>query len=247
MSLINQIDSTKVPKHIAVIMDGNGRWAKQRGLDRTEGHRQGVESVRVIMKAASKIGVKYVTLYTFSTENWNRPIEEVDALMQLMIHAVMKETDELVENGIRLKVIGDIERLPEKTRSALEQCLVATSKGDSSTVVLALSYSSKMEILQAMKSIYSDIENKKLGIKDVSEDLFSQYLYTKDLPDPDLLIRTGGEQRISNFLLWQIAYSELYFTEELWPDFSEDSLFTAILDYQQRERRFGKTSEQIQK
>ena len=246
MELIDNIDKTNVPNHIAVIMDGNGRWAKQRNLDRTEGHRKGVESVRTIMRAASKIGVKYVTLYTFSTENWNRPQEEVDALMELMIHAVMKETDELVENGIRLQVIGDLDRLPSKTRKALESCLEATSKGEVSTVILALSYSARWEIIEATKNILVDVNNNKLQSDNIDEDVFAKYLTTKDFPDPDLLIRTGGEKRISNFLLWQIAYAELIFTDELWPDFSEDSLFKTIIEYQQRERRFGKTSEQLE-
>ena len=246
MDLINKIDKSNVPNHIAVIMDGNGRWAKQRDLDRTEGHRKGVESVRTIMRAASKIGIKYVTLYTFSTENWNRPQEEVDALMELMIHAVMKETAELVENGIRLQVIGDIDRLPSKTRTALDNCLKATAKGDVSTVILALSYSSRWEIIEATKKLYREVKENKLKLEEINEDLFSKYLTTHDLPDPDLLIRTGGEKRISNFLLWQIAYAELIFTDELWPDFSEESLFATIIEYQQRERRFGKTSEQLE-
>lgn len=245
MSLIDKIDKTRVPKHIAVIMDGNGRWAKQHNLDRTEGHRKGVESVRTIMQAASKIGVKFITLYTFSTENWNRPVEEVNALMELMIHAVMKETAELIENGIRLQVIGDLDRLPEATRKALDNCLEATSKGQTSTVILALSYSSRWEIMEATKNIANDISKGKIKSSEISENLFSSYLTTKNFPDPDLLIRTGGEIRISNFLLWQIAYSELVFTDELWPDFSEDSLFQAVIDYQQRERRFGKISEQL--
>lgn len=246
MQLIDKIDKSNVPNHIAVIMDGNGRWAKQRNLDRTEGHRKGVESVRTIMRAASKIGIKYVTLYTFSTENWNRPKEEVDALMELMIHAVMKETAELVENGIRLQVIGDIDRLPAKTRKALDECLDATSKGDVSTVILALSYSARWEIIKATKQIAKDASLHKIDLDNLSEDIFDNYLTTKSFPDPDLLIRTGGEKRISNFLLWQIAYSELIFTDELWPDFSEDSLFATIIEYQQRERRFGKTSEQLE-
>lgn len=179
MELIDNIDKSNVPNHIAVIMDGNGRWAKQRNLDRTEGHRKGVESVRTIMRAASKIGIKYVTLYTFSTENWNRPQEEVDALMELMIHAVMKETDELVENGIRLQVIGDLDRLPLKTRKALESCLDATSKGETSTVILALSYSARWEIIEATKKILADATENKLQSNDIDEDVFAKYLTTK--------------------------------------------------------------------
>lgn len=245
MSSKDQIDKSKLPVHIAVIMDGNGRWAKSRQLDRTEGHRKGVEAVREVIQAASEIGIRYMTLYTFSTENWNRPMAEVDALMDLMVQAVTRETEDLIKNGIVLKVIGDLSRLPEKTRKALEDCLDATSKGKSTTVVLALSYSSKWEMTKAVKSIAEDVKGGQLDINDINEKLIPQYLVTKDFPDPDMLIRTGGEYRISNFLLWQIAYAELYFTDELWPDFDRDSLLSAIIDYQNRERRFGKTSEQI--
>lgn len=245
MSFKDQIDKSRIPAHIAIIMDGNGRWAKSKELDRTEGHRKGVESVRTAMKAASEIGVKYLTLYTFSTENWNRPAAEVDALMELMVQAVARETAELVENGIVLKVIGEIDRLPEKTRKALEDCLEATSKGKNSTVILALSYSSKWEITNATKRIAKDVKEGKLDISEITESLIPSYLATKEFPDPDMLIRTGGEHRISNFLMWQIAYSELYFSEELWPDFSDESLYKAVVDFQSRERRFGKTSEQV--
>lgn len=245
MSEIEKIDTTKVPEHIAIIMDGNGRWAKQRGLDRSEGHRQGVDTVKNILKAASKINVKYLTLYTFSTENWNRPQEEVDALMGLMIHAVARETEELVENGVALKVIGDIQRLPKKTLKALNECMDATKMGKSTTLILALSYSSKWELTTATQRIAMDVKNNILSADDISETTISSYLETKAFPDPDMLIRTGGEHRISNFLLWQIAYSELYFTDELWPDFGEDAFFRAIIDFQGRERRFGKTSEQL--
>lgn len=247
MSFKDQIDKSKIPAHIAIIMDGNGRWAKSKQLDRTEGHRRGVESVRTAMKAASEIGVKYLTLYTFSTENWNRPAAEVDALMELMVQAVARETAELVENGIVLKVIGEIDRLPAKTRQALEQCLEATSKGTSSTVILALSYSSKWEITNAVRKIAEEVKAGKIDASDINETLVSEYLATKDFPDPDMLIRTGGEHRISNFLMWQIAYSELYFSDELWPDFSHESLYKAVVDFQHRERRFGKTSEQVAK
>lgn len=245
MSLIDQIDKSKVPDHIAIIMDGNGRWAKSRQMDRTEGHRRGVESVRTVMRAAAKIGVKYLTLYTFSTENWNRPVAEVDALMELMVQAVANETAELVENGIVLKVIGDLDRLPAKTRKALDECLEATSKGKSSTIILALSYSSKWEITQAVKKIANEVKENKLSSDEINEDMISRYLTTREFADPDMLIRTGGECRISNFLLWQIAYAELYFTDELWPDFGAESLYKAIVAFQNRERRFGKTSEQL--
>lgn len=245
MSFKDQIDKSRIPAHIAIIMDGNGRWAKAQNLDRTEGHRRGVESVRTAMKAASEIGIKYLTLYTFSTENWNRPAEEVDALMELMVQAVARETAELVENGIVLKVIGEIDRLPAKTRQALNDCLEATSKGNSSTVILALSYSSKWEITNAARKIAQDVKDGNLEVSDITESMFPNYLTTKDYPDPDILIRTGGEYRISNFLMWQISYSELYFSDELWPDFTHDSLYKAVVDFQSRERRFGKTSEQV--
>ncbi len=245
MSLIDQIDKSKVPSHVAIIMDGNGRWAKSRQMDRTEGHRRGVESVRTVMRAAAEIGIKYLTLYTFSTENWNRPTAEVDALMELMVQAVANETAELVENGIVLKVIGDLDRLPERTRKALNECLEATSKGKRSTIILALSYSSKWEITQAMKKIATEVKDGNLSSQDINEEMISNYLTTKEFPDPDMLVRTGGECRISNFLLWQIAYAELYFTDELWPDFGKESLYKAVVAFQNRERRFGKTSEQL--
>lgn len=245
MSLIDQIDKSKIPNHVAIIMDGNGRWAKSRQMDRTEGHRKGVETVRTVMRAASEIGIKYLTLYTFSTENWNRPAAEVDALMELMVQAVANETAELVENGIVLKVIGDLERLPERTRKALNECLEATSKGKNSTIILALSYSSKWEITQATKKIAAEVKAGTIAPETIDENMISSFLTTKEFPDPDMLVRTGGECRISNFLLWQIAYAELYFTDELWPDFSKESLFQAIVTFQNRERRFGKTSEQL--
>lgn len=245
--LINSLslDSERIPQHIAIIMDGNGRWAKQRGLDRTEGHKKGVESVRTVMQSASKFGVKYVTLYTFSTENWNRPQEEVDALMQLMIFAVQKETQELIDNNIRLKVIGNTARLPKPTYDALLKCLSDTSHCTGPTIVLAISYSSQWEITEATKQIAELVKNEEMKLENINEETISSHLTTAGIPNPDLLIRTGGEHRISNFLLWQIAYSELYFTDELWPDFNENSLKRAIYDFQQRERRYGKISEQL--
>lgn len=246
MSLIDKIDFKHTPSHIAIIMDGNGRWAKKRGLQRAEGHKEGVVSVRKIVEAASMAKVKYLTVYAFSTENWNRPTEEVDALMDLMVYAVVKETPDLLKNGVRLLCIGDTDRLPEKTRFALFDCIDKTSKGDVITLVLALSYSSKWEITEAARRIASAVEQKKLNIGDISEETVSDYLTTRGIPDPDLLIRTGGEQRISNFLLWQAAYSEFYFTDTFWPDFREENLYEAIIQFQQRERRFGKTSEQIE-
>ena len=245
MSLIDKIDKERVPAHIAIIMDGNGRWAKARGLERAEGHKEGVVSVRKVVEAATKASVKYLTLYTFSTENWNRPDEEVTALMELMVYAVAKETEDLVKNGVRLQTIGDIERLPEKTRNALQDCIDKTGGGKNLTLVLALSYSSKWELTEAARRIAIDVKNGSLNENDINEKTIEEYLTTRDLPDPDLLIRTGGEQRISNFLLWQTAYSELHFTDAFWPDFREEELYKAIIDYQQRERRFGKTSEQI--
>ncbi|MBK5720596.1 isoprenyl transferase [Dysgonomonas sp. Marseille-P4677] len=245
MSLLDQIDKERIPVHVAVIMDGNGRWAKQRDLDRTFGHKEGVSAVRRAIEAASKAEVRFLTLYTFSTENWKRPEAEVKALMSLMIQAVANETPELVKNNVRVKVIGDIDRLPSDTKGALDYCLSSTSVCTGTTVVLALSYSSKWELTNAMRNIAKDIDQKKIVSEDINEDLVNSYLLTKDIPDPDILIRTGGELRISNFLLWQIAYSELYFTDELWPDFNEDSLYKAIIDFQNRERRFGKTSEQV--
>lgn len=245
MSFFDQIDKSRIPQHVAVIMDGNGRWAKRRDLDRAFGHKEGILAVRRAIEAAAKAKISYITLYTFSTENWNRPAEEVKALMALMIQAVANETPDLIKNNVRVKVIGDIDRLPTDTQKALDFCLNETAKCTGTTVILALSYSAKWELTKAMKNIISDLEEGKIKDEDVSESLIPQYLATKGIPDPDILIRTGGELRISNFLLWQIAYSELYFTDELWPDFNEDSLYKAVLDFQNRERRFGKTSEQV--
>lgn len=247
MSYLEQIDKSRIPKHIAIIMDGNGRWAKQKNLDRTFGHKEGLEAVRKSMKAAAEVGISYLTLYTFSTENWNRPKEEVDALMDLMVQAVAKETAELIENNLKVKTIGDIDRLPLRTRQALQECLEATSECTGMMVILALSYSSKWELTKAIKEIVTDVENGKIKKEDIEEITINQYLTTAGIPDPELLIRTGGELRLSNFLLWQTAYSELFFTDELWPDFNEESLFKAIVEFQNRERRFGKTSEQISK
>lgn len=245
MSFLDQIDKERLPKHIAIIMDGNGRWAKRRDLDRTFGHKEGISAVRRAIEAASRAEISYLTLYTFSTENWKRPAEEVKALMALMVQAVANETPDLVKNNVRVKVIGDTLRLPDDTRKALDHCLETTSSCTGTTVILALSYSSRWELTEAMKGIAKDIETGKIEIDNINEDLINLYLATKDIPNPDILIRTGGELRISNFLLWQIAYSELYFTDELWPDFNEESLYKAVVDFQNRERRFGKTSEQI--
>jgi undecaprenyl diphosphate synthase len=245
MSLLDKIKNKKSPSHIAIIMDGNGRWATHRGLDRSSGHQEGVVAVRRVVEAAIHADVDFLTIYAFSTENWNRPDEEVDALMELMVHAILKETPDLIKQGVRLLTIGDYERLPDRTKNALNESLQQTKDGANITLVLALSYSSKWEISHAIKNIIDDVQNNKLLCRDVSEELISDYLSTKGIPDPDLLIRTGGEQRISNFLLWQLAYAELYFTDTYWPDFNDDHLYKAIYDFQNRERRFGKTSDQI--
>ena len=245
--MTEQIDSQRLPRHVAVIMDGNGRWAKQRGLQRTEGHVKGVETVRKITEIASQIGIGYLTLYTFSTENWNRPKEEVDALMNLVVVAIERETPDLIKNNVRLDMIGDIERMPEFARERLTRCINDTAHCTGLTLVLALSYSSKWEILEAVKSISARVKAGELGIDDIDDACFSNSLTTRGMPDPDLLIRTGGDLRISNYLLWQIAYSELYFTPKYWPDFDKDDFCEAILEYQRRERRYGKTSEQIKK
>lgn len=246
MSLLEQINNKKIPTHIAIIMDGNGRWAKQRGLDRAYGHQEGVVAVRRLVESATQIGVDFLTIYAFSTENWNRPSDEVDALMELMVHAIVKETPDLIKNGVRLYAIGDYDRLPSKTRDALNKSIEETANGENITLILALSYSSKWEITKALKNLIHDVETDQLSSDELNEETLSNYLTTKGIPDPDLLIRTGGEQRISNFLLWQLAYAELYFTDVYWPDFKEEHLYKAISDFQCRERRFGKTSEQIE-
>lgn len=245
MSYLDQINKEKIPQHIAVIMDGNGRWAKQQNLDRTLGHKEGLSAVRRLIEGAKKAGISYLTLYTFSTENWKRPEEEIRALMQLMVKAVADETPDLIKNNIKVKTIGDIDRLPDETKKALDLCLAETSACTGATIILALSYSSKWELTEAARKLAFDVKSGKLSDSDIDESTFEKYLSTTEIPNPDILIRTGGEKRISNFLLWQIAYSELYFTDELWPDFNEESLYKAIVDFQQRERRFGKTSEQI--
>ena len=247
MSLLEKINNKRIPSHIAIIMDGNGRWAQERGLNRAQGHQEGVVAVRKIVEAAIQANVNFLTIYAFSTENWNRPDDEVDALMELMVHAIVKETPDLIKQGVRLLAIGDYERLPEKTKTALKECIAQTKEGASVTLILALSYSSKWEITQAVKKMIGDVQNNQLTTDDLNEDTLSDYLTTKGIPDPDLLIRTGGEKRISNFLLWQLAYAELYFTDTYWPDFREEHLFKAICNFQCRERRFGKTSEQIEK
>ncbi len=236
-----KIDTNNLPKHIAITMDGNGRWAKTKGKFRIFGHKSGVKAVRDTVEGAAEIGIDFLTLYAFSTENWDRPKKEVDALMSLLVSTINKETKTLMDNNIKLAAIGDLNSLPKKCQEELQESIEKTKNNTRTTVILALSYSSRWEILNAIKQIVKE------GIKEdqVNEDLFSQYLTTKGVPNPELLIRTSGEQRISNFLLWQIAYSELYFTDVLWPDFRREDLFEAIVKYQIRERRFGKTSEQI--
>jgi undecaprenyl diphosphate synthase len=226
-------------------MDGNGRWAKKQGLARMFGHKQGVETVHNITVAATKLGIEYLTLYTFSTENWNRPKEEVDALMILLVDTIAKETPTLMENNVRLQTIGDINRLPESARSKFLRCIEQTSKNTGLTMVLALSYSARWEITRAMQLAAQKAKENSMRIEDINEQFVSSCMTTAGMPDPDLLIRTSGEYRISNFLLWQLAYSELYFTDCLWPEFTEEEFYKAIIDYQKRERRFGKTSEQI--
>jgi undecaprenyl diphosphate synthase len=245
MSLIDQIDKTKVPQHIAIIMDGNGRWAKQQGENRIYGHYEGVNSVRDVVEGAGQAGVKFITLYAFSTENWNRPKEEVDALMELLVSTISMETEKLHKKNVRLQAIGNLNSLPPACLAELNESIDLTSKNTGLTLVLALSYSSKWEIINAIKQIAVDVKNGKINSEEISEKNIENYLCTKDIPDPELMIRTSGEHRISNFLLWQLAYAEFYFTETLWPDFRKEDLFTAILNYQNRERRFGKTSEQL--
>ncbi len=245
MSLVEKIDRSRLPEHVAVIMDGNGRWAKQRKLDRSMGHVEGVNTVRSITETASELGVKYLTLYTFSTENWNRPKEEVDALMNLIVVAIERETPDLIKNNVRLTMVGDISRMPEFAATRLRKCMDETSHCTGLTLILALSYSSRWEIIEACKSIASQVKSGEIAVEDITDELFSKNLATKDIPDPDLLIRTAGDYRISNYLLWQIAYSELYFTQVYWPDFSKEDFYAAVIDYQSRERRFGKTSEQV--
>jgi undecaprenyl diphosphate synthase len=243
--LKQNILSGTVPRHIAIIMDGNGRWAQQRGKMRIFGHKNALTAVRESVEGAAEIGVEYLTLYAFSTENWNRPKNEVDALMDLLVQAIRKEVPKLNENGIKLEAIGDIASLPAKSQKALSKAIQLTSHNDKMTLVLALSYSSRWEITQAVKQISEKVQEGKLTLAEINEQVVSQHLCTKNYPDPELMIRTSGEQRISNFLLWQIAYAELYFTPILWPDFRKKDLFEAVQDFQRRERRFGKTSEQV--
>ena len=245
MSLIEKIDKNRLPRHVAIIMDGNGRWAKAKGKDRSFGHQEGVVSVRKIMDAVTQLGLKYLTLYTFSTENWNRPEEEVQALMSLLVSAIHRETPDMMKKNVRLTAIGDLSRLREDAYNTLQECIDTTSANTGTTLVLALSYSSRWEITRAARQLAQEVLEQKINPNDITEAMVSDHLTTKNIPDPDLLIRTGGEKRISNFLLWQLSYAEFFFTDVVWPDFREDELYEAILYYQQRERRFGKTSEQL--
>ncbi len=240
-----QIISERLPQHVAIIMDGNGRWAKKQGLARMFGHKQGVEVVHNITEAAAELGLRYMTLYTFSTENWNRPKEEVDALMTLLVDTIAKETPTLMKNNVRLLTIGDLDRLPEAAHKKFLGCIEQTAGNTGLSLVIALSYSARWEIVNAMRNAVTAAQKGELRPEDVNEELVSDLMTTKGIPDPDLLIRTSGELRISNFLLWQLAYSELYFTDCLWPEFTTEEFYKAIVDYQHRERRFGKTSEQI--
>ena len=246
-SLKENIDPKKLPAHVAIIMDGNGRWAKKQGFARTLGHERGVDSVRNTVEAAAELGIGWLTLYAFSTENWNRPKYEIDALMRILVKSLHKEMKTLMKNNIRLEAIGDLQSLPAGSRKEVSKSMQATAGNNGLTLVLALSYSSRWEILQAVKSIVNEVSNGKLMADKIDADCFNRFLTTYNIPEPELLIRTSGEYRISNFLLWQIAYAELYFTPVLWPDFSKEDFYAAIVDFQHRERRFGLTSEQINK
>lgn len=245
MSVKDDIDLKRLPSHIAIIMDGNGRWAKERNQNRLFGHQKGVESVRAVTEASAELGVENLTLYAFSTENWGRPKKEVDGLMELLVATIRKEVATLQKNNIRLHVIGDQSSLPVKCRMELEEAMKITRENRKMNLLMALSYSSRWEIAQAVKKIGRDIRSGKVEPEEINSDLVSQYLTTAPFPDPELMIRTGGDFRISNFLLYQLAYAELYFTSKKWPDFGKEDLYEAIIDFQSRERRFGKTSEQI--
>ena len=235
----------KVPRHVAIIMDGNGRWAARHGVERIFGHQHGVEAVRSVVEGAGEIGIQYLTLYAFSTENWKRPKKEVDALMRLLVQAIENETQELKKNNVRLVTIGDISKLPEDVSQKLNECIQVLNNNTGLNLILALSYSAKWEITEAARRIAADVKNEKITLGEIDDKLFGSYLTTDKIPDPELLIRTSGEFRLSNFLLWQVAYSEMYFTEILWPDFRKENLFEAVYDFQNRERRFGKISEQL--
>lgn len=244
--LLKKINQQKLPKHIAIIMDGNGRWAEEKGEDRLYGHFHGVESVRNIVEASAELGIQYLTLYAFSTENWDRPQNEVDGLMTLLVDTIHKEIDDLNKNNIKLHIIGDMQMLPNFAQTELEEAIASTSHNTGLNLIMALSYSSRWEIENAVKNIALDVKEGKLNPENINQQTIQQYLSTKNFPDPELMIRTSGEYRISNFLLYQLAYAELYFTNTCWPDFKKENLYNAIIDYQNRERRFGKTGKQIQ-
>jgi undecaprenyl diphosphate synthase len=247
MNLKDQINKSSLPKHLAIIMDGNGRWAKNRGLFRTKGHEQGTQSVKETVEGSAQIGIPYLTLYAFSTENWSRPKREVDLLMKLLVSSLKNEQKTLQENDIKLNAIGNLETLPKKVKAELQEVINNTKDNTRMTLTIALSYGSREEILKTVKEISHKVKNNLISPSDIDETVINNHLYTHNLPEVDFLIRTSGEQRISNFLLWQIAYAELYFTDTLWPDFKKEDLFKALLNYQNRERRFGKTSEQLKK
>ena len=245
MSLLSHINTENLPKHLAIIMDGNGRWAKQQGFMRAFGHENGTKSVRLTVETCAKLGIANLTLYAFSTENWNRPKIEVDTLMKLLINSLKNELSTLSQNNIKLQSIGNLDLLPQSAQTELKSVMEQTKNNTRMTLTLALSYGAREELLQAIKAISSKVKNNIISTDAIDESIINEHLYTRNLPDVDLLIRTSGEHRISNFLLWQIAYAELYFTDVLWPDFKEEDLYEAIISYQKRERRFGKTSEQI--
>ena len=245
MKLLEQIDKNRVPEHVAIIMDGNGRWAKKRGLLRVLGHEKGANAVKEAIKGAGESGIQYLTLYAFSTENWNRPKEEVEKLMNLLVSSLKKEYKTLEKHQIRLNAIGRLEELPPKAFKELKEVIDKTKNNNKLVLTLALSYGSRDELINSVKKIATKVKNNIISIENIDESIINEHIYTQNLPDVDLLIRTSGEQRISNFLLWQIAYAELYFTETLWPDFKKEDLFKALINYQNRERRFGKTSEQL--
>jgi len=242
---IKELDASRIPQHVAIIMDGNGRWAKLHGQERSFGHESGVATVRQVTEVASEMGVKFLTLYTFSTENWNRPQDEVDALMNLVVVSIEKQTPDLIKNNVRLTAIGDLGRMPQYAADRLRKCMADTSVCTGMVLCLALSYSSRWEIVEACRAMAREAVAGTLNPQDIDSDVLSAHLTTCDMPDPDLLIRTGGDLRVSNYLLWQIAYSELYFSSKYWPDFTKEDFVAAIADYQARERRYGKTSEQV--
>ncbi len=246
ISLKEKLNFDNLPKHVAIIMDGNGRWAKSQNKERTFGHKNAIKAVREAISACNEVGIPYLTLYTFSTENWNRPTEEVDTLMNLLSSTLLQEAEEIFSKGIRIRAIGDLEALPEHVRNQLYNIMELTKNNTKGNLTLALSYGSQKEILNAVKELCKKVKNGDINENDIDEHLFEQHLYTKELPPVDLLIRTSGEVRVSNFMLWQIAYAEMQFIDVLWPDFTKETFFQCILDYQTKERRFGKISEQLE-